>query len=208
MIYVVITTSLLDTNWDERKDLYMKGISQIIKLFKDIPSTTIVIVENTGKSSSYLDSFGIPVLYTNTNNEIITKNKGTKEIKDIFKAIEYFSMKDDDFLIKVTGRYFIHDTSQFVETIKNISSKSYDAVLRYGGYNLSEIYIEKFYSCITGIIGMKVEYVKTIEIPNETTCVEWKWADVANKLSYEKICILSNLGITQYISYGPFTVDS
>ena len=115
-------------------------------------------------------------------------------------------MKDDDFLIKITGRYYIHNTT-FINIIKNFNTKSYDAVLRYGGYNLPEIYMEKVYSCITGLIGMKVSYVKMIEIPDETTCVEFKWADIANTIPYENLCILDNLGITQYISYG-LIVDS
>ena len=201
-IYIVITASLIDTNWDERKNLYIKGINQTIKVFKNIPNTQIIIVENTGKTESFLDSFGIPVLYTNTNNEIITENKGTKEIIDVIKAITHFNMSENDFLVKVTGRYFISDDSKFVKTIQNLSEKPYDAILRYGAYNLSEIYTNKFYSCITGLIGMKVCHIKTIEVPDEKTCVEWKWADIANKLPYEQLCILDNLGITQYISYS------
>lgn len=201
-IYVVITTSLIECDFNKRKDLYIKGITQIIQLFKDIPNINIVIVENTSKTSSFLDSFGIPVLYTDTN-KIVTNNKGIKEIKDVLKCIKHFNMLDDDFLIKITGRYFVHDDSKFVNIIKNFNVKPYDAILRYGGYNLPEIYMEKFYSCITGLIGMKVTYVKMIEIPDETTCVEWKWATIANIINYENLCILDKLGITQYISIGP-----
>jgi len=207
-IFIVITASLIDTNWDERQKLYMKGINQTLKVFKNIPNTQIVIVENTGKTDSFLDSFGIPVLYTNTNNEIITENKGTKEIIDVFKAITHFNMSENDFLVKVTGRYFIHDDSKFVKSIQNLFVKPYDVVLRYGGYNLPQIYTDKFYSCITGLIGMSVRYVKTIEIPDEKTCVEFKWADVANKLPYENLCMLDNLGVTQHISYNSQIVIS
>ena len=205
-IYVVITTSLIECDFNKRKDLYIKGITQIIQLFKDIPNINIVIVENTSKTSSFLDSFGIPVLYTDTN-KIVTNNKGIKEIKDVLKCIKHFNMLDDDFLIKITGRYFVHDDSKFVNIIKNFNVKPYDAILRYGYYTLSEIYMKKCYICVTGLIGMKVSYVKMIEIPDETTDLERKWAEIANTINYENLCILDTLGITQYISMGPI-VDS
>ena len=205
-IYVVITTSLIECDFNKRKDLYIKGITQIIQLFKDIPNINIVIVENTSKTSSFLDSFGIPVLYTDTN-KIVTNNKGIKEIKDVLKCIKHFNILDDDFLIKITGRYFVHDDSKFVNIIKNFNVKPYDAILRYGYYTLSEIYMKKCYICVTGLIGMKVSYVKMIEIPDETTDLERKWAEIANTINYENLCILDTLGITQYISMGPI-VDS
>jgi hypothetical protein len=205
-IYVVITTSLIEYDFNKRKDLYIKGITQIIQLFKDIPNINIVIVENTNKTSSFLDSFGIPVLYTDTN-KIVTNNKGIKEIEDVFKCIKHFNMKDDDFLIKITGRYFVHDDSKFVNIIRNFNVKPYDAVLRYGYYTLSKIYMEKCYICITGLIGMKVSYVKMIEIPDETTDIERKWADIANTINEENLFMLDKLGVTQYISNGPI-VDS
>ena len=201
--YVVITTSLLEANWEERMAQYMAGIGQIIRQFETIPDTRIVIVENTGKSSSFLDTFNIPVLYTNTNNEIHSPNKGIKELIDVFKVIQYFNIQDEDFLIKVTGRYFIHENSKFVNVIKHLDTIPYDVVCRYGGYNLPHVYMEKFYSVITGIIGMCVKYVKQIQIPDDVTCVEWKWADVANTLDESQICMLDSLGITQYISLGP-----
>ena len=109
-------------------------------------------------------------------------------------------MKDTDFLIKITGRYFVHNNSQFVNIIKNFNIKSYDAILRYRLDNPNDIYMEKCYSCITGLIGMKVSYVKMIEIPDETTCVECKWANIANIIPYTNLCILDNLGLTEYIS--------
>jgi hypothetical protein len=200
-IYVVITASLIESNYNTRFAQYMSGISQTIKVFKDIPNVQVVLVENTGITSSFLDTFDIPVLYTNTNNEIVTNNKGIKELVDVFKAIEHFKMKDDDFLIKVTGRYLIHDDSMFIEAIKNLTTTNYNVVLKYGGYNLPEIYREKFYSCITGLVGMRVKYVKTIEMPDEVTCVEWKWADATIPISYDEICILDHLGITQFIGH-------
>ena len=108
-IYVVITTSLIENNYDLRYKQYIEGITQTIKVFQNIPKIKIIIVENTGKSSSFLDSFGIPVLYTNTNNTIQTNNKGIKELTDVFEVINHFNIKDEDFLIKVLLRKRLQD---------------------------------------------------------------------------------------------------
>jgi len=207
-IYVLITCSLIERNWEERFQECMIGVQQTINVFKNIPNVKVMIVENTGKRESFLDSFKIPVLYTNTNNEINTKNKGIKELTDIWKAIDHFQMTDHDFLIKVNARYFIHDDSPFVKIIQNFSSKSYDSVLRYGGFNLNQVFKEKYYSCITGLVGMTVKYIKQIELPEEDICLEWKWAEVSNRLSDDNICILDYLGLTQYINDHSYVVLS
>ena len=203
--YVVITTCLIEHDWKRRMEQYIRSITQTIQLFRTIPNTTIIIVENTGKKSSFLDNFGIPVLYTNTNNEIETKNRGIKEILDIFKVIEAFKLQEDDFLIKITGRYFLHNDSKFLHAIETLHETSYDVVCRYGGYNLPKIYMEKFYSVFTGIIGMRVKYVKQIQVPDHESCIEWKWAEVANTLDESRICMLDSLGLSQYIRDGEAT---
>jgi hypothetical protein len=199
-IYIVITASLVQEMWDIRYEQYIKGITQTISVFKDIPNVKFIIVENTGRTSSFLDQFGIPVLYTNTNNSIQTKNRGTKELLDVFEAIKFMNMKDDDFIVKVTGRYSIHTTSPFITALKQLDTHKYDAILKYGSYNSDVIHTQKYYSCITGLIGMRVQYVKSIEIPDEVTCVEWKWAEASYAISDENICSLERLGIDQCIS--------
>ena len=41
--------------------------------------------------------------------------------------------------------------------------------------------------CVTGLIGMSCLYIKQIEKPNETECVEWKWGKVTNLIDDKKI---------------------
>lgn len=199
-IYIVITASLVQDMWDIRYGQYVSGITQTIRVFKDIPNVQFIIVENTGRTSSFLDQFGIPVLYTNTNTNIQTKNRGTKELLDVFEAIKYMNMKDDDFIVKVTGRYMIHTTSPFITALRELDTANYDAIIRYGSYNSDVVHTQKFFSCITGLIGMRVKYVKEIIVPDEDTCVEWKWAEASYAISDEKVCILEKLGIDQCIS--------
>lgn len=201
-IYLIITTSLLSSNKYERYHQYVNGITQAIHLFQSIPFIQIIIVENTGKSSSFLDTFGIPVLYTTTNLQLNT-NKGAKEIIDILHVIEHFQLQDHDFIIKLTGRYLLHEDSPFLHIIKQFPIQTYDAILKYGEYHQSTIHSDTYFSCITGLIGMKVYYIKQIQLPVDQECIEWKWAGIANSIPKDRICILPHLGLTQFISEDP-----
>ena len=97
-----------------RKDIYLKSIKQWIKTpFK------IVVVENSGynfpelKQNSQLEiiSFMENEIYPELSNEI---SKGTHELYSINYAIEKSNLiKQSDFIIKVTGRYFIPNFDKF-----------------------------------------------------------------------------------------------
>ena len=102
----------------------------------------------------------------------------------------------------MTGRYFIEDNSDFINTLKHINLEKYDSILRYGGYNTKEITKEKNISCHTSIIGMKVKYIKNIRYPGEDICVEHKWSEATNPIPYERLCTLENLGIICFIGGG------
>jgi hypothetical protein len=146
-IYVVITCCLLEHQKDIRKEQYIKGINQAIKLFQNIENPNIkkiqlLIVENNHieNTKTFLDEFNLPVFYTKNNYINISKNKGYKELKDVNDTVSHFNLNDDDFIIKLTGRYFIEDNSSLIDTLKHINLENYDAILRYGGYNLKEIF--------------------------------------------------------------------
>lgn len=47
---------------------------------------------------------------------------------------------------------------------------------------------------------MSCHYIKLIEKPNETECVEWKWGKVTNLIDDKKIYLVNNLDI--YICPG------
>lgn len=116
-----------------------------------------------------------------------------KELQDILDCIDKYNINDTDFIVKMTGRYILDDNSEFMNIIKNIYNTNYDCVIKYGPYFKPVNY--KMNDCIIGLIGMSCLYVKQIEIPNETECVEWKWAKVTNLMDDAKICLVNNLGI-------------
>lgn len=203
-VYVVITCSLINFQYEVREIQYKRGIEQAIKLFNSINNPNIgkiqlVIVENnhTEDTKTFLDDFGIPVIYTKNNHIRETNNKGYKELKDVNHVIDYFQLKDNDVIIKLTGRYFIHDDSAFIEVLKTIDLEKYQAVLRYGGYCIPEVLLEKHYSCHTSLIAMKAGLIKKIEYPADGYCVEFKWSEVTQPISYDELYILDKyLGVS------------
>jgi len=204
--WVIITTSLINStvrgrDYETRKSEYITAIKKIIETFKDYK---IVIVENNsllkkfrvsvGLHKTFLDMFGVPVLYTRTNL-IVTRNYGMKELLDIFECIRRFDIQDDDFIIKITGRYMLTDTSDFVKQVKQLEETKYDAIIRYGSYMDIPAPIVKQQNCVSGLIGLRCKYVKQIEIPNEDTFVEENWAKRIASLDDEKVCVLQMLGV-------------
>jgi len=139
-----------------------------------------------------LDDFGVDVLYTD-NNSIETENKGHKELMDILDVIKKFKMNDDDFVIKVTGRYIIDNQSNFIDAVNNSNNKI-DCIIKYGSHDDSTN-INRCEDCITGLIGMRVGYIKQINNNIIENCIEWEWAKVANKIPDNRIIMLNELGI-------------
>lgn len=203
-VWVILTASLINQagrgrDYETRRVEYMNGIPKYIQAFKDCK---IIIVENHSISQrqnpfgihrTFLDGFKLPVVYTRTN-KIVTRNYGMKELLDIKHCIEYFGIKDDDFVVKATGRYILKDDSEFLNEIRNLSQTNYDAIVRYGSY-IDDAPEGKSDNCVTGLIGLRCKYIKQIEIPDEDTYVEWKWAKIINSLNDSKVKILKWLGI-------------
>jgi hypothetical protein len=191
MIYVLVTTSLIFKDFELRKNQYRAGINNVKKLFNNCK---IIIIENNGARKTFLDDFDVDVFYTNNNS--FNYEKGYTELKDINDCISNFLIDDDDFIVKITGRYLLDKNSNFVNNIKNIDK--YECLIKYGSFIKPQNIQTN--DCITGLIGMKCKYIKQIEYPNPNECVEWKWANITYKIQDEKICILDNLGI--YICPG------
>ena len=166
--YLIITTSLIDKNYDSRKRQYTRGIQTAKKL---VPSDyKIIIVENNGKRDTFLDNFELDVFYTNNNKDIVSGNKGKKELQDIKDIIQHYNIKDDDFIVKLTGRYFIQDNSDYFSYI----NKDIDFVGKFGNYSRCKPN-PKSTRCGTGMVGMRVKYIKNIPDLDEDTHLEDAW---------------------------------
>jgi len=193
MLYFIVTTSMFN-DCLIRQQQYITGINKLKKVIQDlnILNCKIIIVENNGKRCTFLDMLGCEVYYTE-NNFLQIKNNGIKELQDILDCINKYNINDSDFIVKMTGRYILHDNSEFMNIIKNIHNTNYDCVIKYGSFNNPVNY--KMNDCITGLIGMSCYYIKLIEKGNEIGCIEWKWGEVTNLIDDKKIYLVNNLDI-------------
>lgn len=200
MIYFLVTSSLIDKHpspWiiklpeEYRLKEYANGIEKILKISKDIPNSKVIIIENNGRRKTFLNLYqGCDVYYTN-NNRINTKNKGIKELKDIKDCIEHFGIEDNEFIVKLSGRYEVIDKSPFIEQLNNL--EGIDCILRYGSFNKPSD--TKVKDCITGLIGMRCKFVKEIEEPHENDPVEWKWALATYSIDETRVVAMKFLGL-------------
>jgi len=211
VFYFIFTTSLVENDFDLRQTEYEHSLNDFVtyynKLCPEISSKiTPIIVENDLRNraslpQSFLDHFPMNVFYTNSNS-IVTKNRGIKELTDIHKCIEHFNIQDDDFIIKMTGRYCLDIMNspflQYLEEMIQNDLKT-ECIIRYGSYQRAPV-PHKIDDCVTGLIGMKCEYVKQIPIPQETEFLEHLWAKVSILIPDNRVKILTKLGI--YIAPG------
>jgi hypothetical protein len=212
MIYIIFTCSLIDEHFNRREREYKISFENFVTYYKiKLPleiSNKIqpIIVENNLSNKyenpiSFLDNYNFPVLYTNTNS-IDTKNRGMKEIIDLHKCIDYFNIQDEDFIVKITGRYCLNITySPFLQYLEEMIQKELktECIIRYGSYKIAAV-PHKASDCVTGAIGMTCKYVKQIHIPQEYECIEHLWAKTSILIHDSKVKILTKLGI--YIAPG------
>ena len=197
MIYFIITTCLLKSeNFNERKNKYKESLDVIKKLLSNKKNIKIIIVENTGKKHrTFLNDYGFDVYYTENNYKHETNNKGVKELKDVLDCILRYNIKDEDFVVKMTGRYILNKDSEFISEL--IKYKNYECILRYGPY--FKPVNERIADCITGLIGMKAKYIKNINLKVGYNLkgypMEHEWGRVTLKIDLNKIKIMDKLGI-------------
>lgn len=199
MIYWLITTSLIEENSEERERQYTKAIANVVRRLSGVP-IKIIIIENTGRTESFLDTLGAEVFYT-TNNSIPAKNYGIKEIRDILDCINVYGLKDEDHVVKMTGRYFLSEDCPFINEILRLHRTQSDVIIKYGWWEPSPR--TPHADCITGLICMRAKYIKQIRIPDvsdTTTCLEHRWAEATLSIPQENVCCLTTLGI--YINPG------
>lgn len=189
MIYIIITTALVQNNFEIRKQHYINGINSLLKKNKGYK---IIIVEGNGERRTFLDDFGVDVVYTSNNINRPFNNTGHMEMKDIHDVISKYNIQDDDFIVKLTGRYFIDEISPFFDALE---IGGYECIIKYGNYAglYSDIPIN---DCICSLIGMTGKYMKMVKVPKDNSVsLETNFANVALLIPRENQCILQNLGI-------------
>lgn len=103
---------------------------------------------------TYLDDLKCDVCYTH-NNIINYNHKGENELLDIKEVINKYNIKDDDIIIKLTGRYKLLNLN-FIHLVKN-TINDYDAFVKF--FNVSTLQY-MFDDCVLGLFAIKCKYLK------------------------------------------------
>jgi hypothetical protein len=191
-IFFIITTSLPknDDEQKKRKELeYKKSIQKTLQVLEGSKNIQVIIVENTNSVDSFMNSYNVPVLYTNTNiDPMFSKNeKSLKEFFDVFKAVKIFNVSENALVVKQNGRYEIQDDSPFIKALL-AADASKNAIVRLGSFKSPTAT-----DCVlTGLIALRCKILKKIKFP--ANGIEWCKAIFEN-LDLETIMCLPLLGI-------------
>lgn len=199
MIYVVVTACLFDVKTEEntiRMNEYVTCLvqikKQVEKLSRSGQDVHLIVVENNHHTSSFFDEYGVDVVYTDNNS--FRSYKGDNELADLHTVISMYHMNDNDFLVKITGRYFWMDHSPFFDHLTHLTD-DIDCIVRYGGYG-TPAPPHPVGDAVTGLIGMRVRYIERIPYRlDKGESIEMEWGEMAMSLPQERVISLNYLGI-------------
>ena len=168
MIYIIITTSINNKvgvqNSVHRQNLYVECINNLLQLINNDLNIKPIIVENNGLRQTFLDDLKCDVCYTD-NNFIDYHHKG---------EINRYNIKDDDTIIKITGRYKLLNLN-FINLVKN--NNECDAFVKF--FNVCTLkYL--FDDCVLGLYAIKWKYLKVFK-QNFLKSPECEFADYVRK---------------------------
>lgn len=195
MTYVIITTCILDDapDYTLRRAEYLRGIQRVLDNVRNMDRVKVVIVENNHHTSSYLDGLGVDVVYTTNNAFSPYAYKGDNELADVNECIRRYKMNDNDFIVKITGRYVWEPDSLF---LRHLVQDLPECIVRFGSYHDKIAPLDPTGDCVTGLIGMRVRHVKQVQYRFEKgESIEMEWAEVARSLPRHQVTILPELGL-------------
>ena len=125
MIYIIITTCVNNKvgvqNSNLREKRYIECINTLLNLISNETNIKPIIVENNGIHETYLNNLKCDICYTN-NNKYTLNHKGMNELLDIKHVIMKYNIQDNDYIIKLTGRYKLLNAN-FIELVKKYEEK-------------------------------------------------------------------------------------
>jgi hypothetical protein len=174
MIYLILTASLQNRMpsivSEDRLARYRYAISESLRCLPE--GVQPLIVENSGSGSSHnqatLEGFSchgqpVPVIYTE-NGTLAMRNKGVNEWLDIQAVIDRVGLRDNDIVVKLTGRYRLL-SARFLELIQRTATEK-DAWLRFYNVCTGE---EDPNDCVLGCFAARVSVLRYLS---------WSWLNL------------------------------
>lgn len=169
-VYLIITCCIENNvgmkHYARRRQEYYIALSNVLNL---LPSNIKpIIVENSKVDKSVLDIFKCDIVYTKDNSLMIEEtdekkyllHKGYRELIDIKHIIKKYDIKDEDMIIKLTGRYMLFKDDFFTTIINNPDK---DAIFR--EYNVCT-YEKDDISIVMGMFALRCKYLKSFDYNN------------------------------------------
>ena len=161
----------------EREEAYVKAITDSVSKLKHLP-IKFYVVENTGRSSSKLDTIeGVQVIYTRNNLKDPFDAVGIKEMFDVYEVAERCGFNDDDIVIKLTGRYTLKSAKFVEEVIQN--QTMYDFFVKC--FNVCTLEYDDA-DCVLGLYALRYQYLQDINI------TKMRWNDSQEKTFFSEAC--------------------
>lgn len=195
MIYLIITSSIESKhgiqNEEHRKKRYIDSIKNVLSVI-DKNIIKPIIVENNGLRKTYLDELECDVMYTD-NNKLNYYHKGVNEFTDIQDVIKKYDIQDDDYVIKLTGRYKVINNVFFTTMLNNL--QEYEAYIKF--FNVCTYkYHENMDDCVLGLFGIKCQYIRNFICCNKKISPETEFSlHVKKNIDENKIYKIRNLGL-------------
>jgi hypothetical protein len=184
----------------------LQRLPQAFNIFSAIvPDIHVVIINNCGEDhADYLHLLEDDKMHLfHTNNQCHpTTNKGWKELKDVKDYLQHYNVPDDDFIIKLTGRYEILESSLFLQALRDRWTRSTECMIRlgdhenYGYSDVADITTGDDIDCHSGLVGFSCKHFKNMPLPcEEYQAVEWILAETSIGIPAEKKIIVHDLGL-------------
>lgn len=201
---ILSTAALIPFKEEERKQEYIQGTKNHIRIASQHMDGEVRIVESTGNYiPSFFEELVLPenIVYTRTNNSSL-RNKGVNEgVSMRAGLIEFFKrgmIDPDECVVKITGRYQLEEENFVEEAVRLIENKKSHDVVAYHHPDK-----QLFTGCFAARAKHLLEFVDSVDyqmieqrmINIESVCSYWASAQrthIVNKLGVVGKCALGN----------------
>lgn len=116
MIHLIITAANIKENYSERKLQYIESIEQALQYKHYFDNYSIL--ECNSKFEEYLENYNLH--YSGIDN--VYPEKGLNELQHLKTHILQMGLKQEDFVVKLTGRYLLEE-GLFLDKVQTLISK-------------------------------------------------------------------------------------
>jgi len=203
---ILSTAALIPFKEEERKQEYIEGTKNYIRIANQHMDGEVRIIESTGNYiPSFFEELVLPenIVYTKTNNSNL-RNKGVNEGISIRAGlIEFFKngmIDPEECVIKVTGRYQFEEDNFIEEAVRLIESeKSHDVVA----------YLHPDKQLFTGCFATRAKHLLEFVDCVDYQTIEQRMINLESVCSYwasaQRMHIVNKLGIFGKCAFGnPF----